>query len=79
MTAREKQKNYRVRSALGLAVLKVDVELIPLIESLADPGRLSLGACLERRAVEHAAAEILYEWAQKWREIADSLRLLTQR
>jgi hypothetical protein len=64
---RKKQRDYRRRQACGLAVLRVPIELHPVLEGLVAANRLSPGECLERTRVEHAIGDLVMEWVSKWR------------
>ena len=65
--AANKQRAYRRRQAAGLAVLGVPVRHFEFVDGLIAAGRLGVEEALDRRLVEREAAEILAEWARRWR------------
>jgi hypothetical protein len=64
--ARQKQRSYRKRRACGVAVLKIEVPLYPLISTMIALGRLSTEQALNRAEVERQAGAILEEWRRQW-------------
>jgi hypothetical protein len=66
LQARAKQKTYRKRRACGVAVLKVEVPLYPLISAMITAGRISPERALQRGDVERQAGAILEEWRRQW-------------
>jgi len=61
-----KVRRYRARQRAGLAVLKVTVPEFAIVEFLIESGRLTVAEAIDRRRVEHAAAEVLAELAARW-------------
>lgn len=66
MTRSERQRTWRQRRATGLTVLQTPVPHYQVVEALIAAGRLSIADALDKRRVEHAAAEVLVEWAKDW-------------
>jgi hypothetical protein len=49
-------------------ILNVPAPEYSLIEALVEAKRLTVAEALDRRRVEHAAGEVLDEWAKRWLE-----------
>jgi hypothetical protein len=61
-----KKRRYRRRLRDGLVVLHLEMVEADLVEALCLAGRLSEAEAVRRSALEHAAAEVLAEWAARW-------------
>lgn len=71
MTQAARTKRWRARRRHGIEVLRVAVPSFDLAAALIESGRLTVPQALERRAVEGAAAEVLMEWIDRWRNQPD--------
>lgn len=63
---RTKQKNYRRRLVSGVAVLKIEAPILPLVEALLAAGRLTHEQALNRAEVEREVAAIVEAWRKEW-------------
>lgn len=57
---------YRARQRAGVAVLNVPVPLHDLLAALIEAGRVTPAAAFDRREVERAAGEVLWQWSREW-------------
>jgi hypothetical protein len=64
--ARKKQRAYRKRQACGVAVLRVETPLYPLVEAMLIAGRLTPEQALCRGEVERQVGTIVEEWRRQW-------------
>ncbi len=67
VSAAERQRRFRTRASRGVSVLLVPVVLDPLIETLIRDGRISEADALDPAKVALVAAQVLAEWASRWR------------
>src|SRR5262249_47284678 len=58
---------YRQRERLGIAVLRVPVDLLAVQNALIDSTRLSPAETLERAKVEAEVGQVLAKWCEQWR------------
>lgn len=65
--ARSKQRRYRKRCANGIAVLKIEVPLYPLVETMISAGRLDCERASSRKEIEREVAGIVEEWRRQWK------------
>jgi hypothetical protein len=65
-SARRKQRAYRKRQACGVAVLRVEAPLYPLVEAMLVAGRLSPERALRRCEIEREVGQIVEEWRRQW-------------
>jgi hypothetical protein len=70
--AARRQRAYRQRASKGEAVLRVSVHYFGVIDALIASSRLSEADALDRTKVEAALADILCEWARRWRDFRDA-------
>ena len=59
-------RTWRARQRAGVAVLRVPVPSFDVVEALIDAERMTVAQALDRRLVEHAAGQVLAEWAARW-------------
>lgn len=63
----ETQRRYRRRRRKGIAVVGLPLHYYALVEALLAAGRISDSDAVDKGKVEAAAANVLSEWAAKWR------------
>lgn len=66
LASRSKQRRYRKRLACGVAVLKIETPLYPLIEAMLAAGRLDCERASVRTEIEREVAGIVEEWRRQW-------------
>lgn len=66
-SAAGRMRRLRDRRRRGLGVFKVEIDEDELLSALLVSGRLSEAEALRTRQVNAALADILREWASRWR------------
>lgn len=62
----DRTRRYRARQRAGISILRVPVPDYDLIEAMIEAQRITVAGALDRKQVEHAAGEVLAEWASHW-------------
>lgn len=63
---RRARANYKARQRRGLAVFRITALEFETVNALIESGRLTAGDALDRREVERAVAEVVFEWTARW-------------
>ena len=60
-------RRKRARRRQGLAIFYIEANEARMIEALLAAGRLTEAEALERPSVERELAQVLVDWARRWR------------
>jgi hypothetical protein len=66
-TTAARQKVFRARQTLGLAILPLEVDFDAVCAALIASGRLSEREALDRELVTAAVGEVLADWVARWK------------
>lgn len=66
-SARERKRLERARRRAGEDAYRLALRTSDVVEALLASGVLSEGEALRRQSVEAALAEVLHQWAGRWR------------
>jgi hypothetical protein len=67
-SAADRQAAYKARQRQGEAILAVRCNYHAVIEALLDSNRISESDALDRHKVEEAVADLVRDWALRWRD-----------
>jgi hypothetical protein len=66
--ARQRQRRSRARRKAGVALLRIEVDELHLIEALIACGRLATADGLQRSRVEQEVSKLVEDWVARWRK-----------